>query len=60
MAEPETGDPREDEGGLPAMIATLVILIIIVVLFLLFKFNFFQGGRSVDVRTTAPAILWVG
>ncbi|HVC81249.1 MAG TPA: hypothetical protein VNL35_12205 [Chloroflexota bacterium] len=60
MTEEASSDPREDEGSLPAILATLVILIVIVVLFLLFKFNFFQGGRSVDVRTTAPAALWVG
>lgn len=61
VADQETSDgPLEDEGGLPAILAAMVILIVIVVLFLLFKFNLFEGGSSVNVRTTAPALTWMG
>ena len=61
MAEQGTSDgPADDEGSLPAILATLVVLILIVGLFLLLKFNLFEGGTSVNVRTTAPVTLWDG
>jgi len=60
VTEQRTRDgPSDDEGSLPAILATLVVLILIVGLFLLLKFNLFQGGTSVNVRTTAPAMSWI-
>lgn len=51
-------ESEADQGGLPAILAAILVFVLIVVLFLLFKFNLFNGGHSVNVRTTAPT--WLG
>jgi hypothetical protein len=42
------------------MVVVALVLAGVVVLFLLFKFNFFNGGNSLDVRTTLPVQRTVG
>ena len=57
----EVGDERSNvdqgdgAGSTAALLVTLIVVVLIAVLFLLFKFNLFNGGTSVNVRTTLPA-----
>ncbi|MGH2344841.1 MAG: hypothetical protein ACRDG4_06415 [Chloroflexota bacterium] len=49
MPNEEPNDRRDDTVALAAV---LIVLVLIVFLFLLFKFNLFNGGTSIETRTT--------
>ena len=59
--ERSNADQGDGAGSTAALLVTLIVVVLIAILFLLFKFNLFNGGTSVNVRTTLPALpLWAG
>jgi len=51
--------PEDGRGDAAALAAALIVLLLIVFLFLLFKFNLFNGGHSIETPTTIGRLTWL-